>query len=74
MTKYPYEVYRTAFHGGQFVSRHASLAAAERAVSRARKRGCTCGCAGIIDRSAGQEPGTRADQDAHHDPYAIGSV
>lgn len=73
--KMPYEVYASAFHGGRLISRHRSLAAAQRARKKwVGNTGCLCGCAGIIDRSAGQRPGTRSDQDRYSDPYAIGSI
>ena len=72
--KYPYAVYATAFHGGRFISRHATQDAAEKAVKRFAMSDCTCGCAGIINEAAGEEPGTQKDQDSYSNPYAIGSV
>lgn len=72
--KYPYEVYATAFHGGHMISRHHTREAAERAVRRYRMGECVCGCAGIVDRSKGERPGTQRDQDQYSDPYAIGAV
>jgi hypothetical protein len=65
--KYPFAVYATAFHGGRFISRHATKEAAEKAVRRFVKFGCTCGCAGIINESIGESP----LQD-NCNPYAIG--
>lgn len=75
MNAIKYEVYHTAFHGGKLISRHQSLAAAERVV-RSHRSGtdCVCGCAGIIDVSGGEKPGTRRDQDSYSNPYAIGSI
>jgi len=70
--KYPYRVYATAFHGGQFISRHATREAAERAAERWAMRDCYCGCAGVI--GPGEEPGTQYDQDQYSNPYAVGSV
>lgn len=72
--KYPYAVYMTAFHGGFFVSRHATRAAAESVVRRLGSRDCLCGCAGVIDETRGEKPGTRRDQDNWSNPYAIGCV
>jgi len=69
-----YQVYATAFHGGQLISRHRTSAAAEKAVKKFRMTDCTCGCAGIIDQGAGEKPGTREDQDRWSNPYAIGSI
>lgn len=74
-TKYPFEVYATAFHGGGFISHHATREAAERAVRRRiGTSSCTCGCAGIINTAAGEKPGTQADQNRYSNPYAIGAV
>lgn len=72
--RYPYEVYSTALHGGRLLSRHRTREAAERAVRRYRCVDCLCGCAGVIDRSAGEKPGTRADQELYSNPYTIGVV
>jgi hypothetical protein len=72
--KYPFAVYATAFHGGRFISRHATLERAEMAVKRYRMADCTCGCAGIINENAGDKPGTYRDQESYSNPYAIGCV
>ena len=72
--EYRYEVYATAYHGGRRISGHNTMSAAERAARRYRMTDCVCGCAGIIDRGAGEIPGTQADQEKWSDPYAIGAV
>jgi len=73
-TKFPFEVYATAFHGGGFVSRHSSLALAKKAVKKYAMTDCSCGCAGIINTQEGEKPGTQSDQDNYSNPYAIGSI
>ena len=43
--RYPYAVYRTQFHNGGLISRHATPEAAAKAVRKAKIGDCMCGCA-----------------------------
>lgn len=70
--RYPYRVFATAFHGGGFISRHATRKPAEKAAERWAYADCMCGCAGVI--GPGEEPGTQADQNQYSNPYAVGAV
>lgn len=45
---YRYCLVRTAFHGGGIVSRHRTLAAAEKAKARFAAGECKCGCAHVV--------------------------
>jgi len=67
--RFPYRVYRTQFHGGGLLSRHATMAAAESAVRREKNSGCICGCAVVVG------PGQAEPAPAHegNDPYRAAS-
>lgn len=74
-TEKRYEVYATAFHGGRLISRHSTQDLADAAARRWRgNTDCICGCAGVIDRGAGERPGTQAQQDGWNNPYAVGAI
>lgn len=67
--RYPYRVYRTAFHGGGLLSRHATAPAAEKAARKARIGDCCCGCAVVV----GPDQPEPESAGVGHDPYRAAS-
>lgn len=69
-SKLPFEVYRTAFHGGGLISRHHTRELADKAAQHYRMSDCICGCAGVI--GPGEKP---KDADENNriwkNPYAL---
>ena len=70
MTKrFPYRVFRTKFHGGGLISRHATESAAEKAARSHKIGDCKCGCAVVVG-PRDEEPRDRSEDLSPYAPAA----
>ncbi len=67
--RFPYRVFRTKFHGGGLISRHATEVAAQTAVRRHKISDCKCGCAVVVG-PGDEEPRDRSEDNSPYAPAA----